>query len=60
MLFVDSRIYGLAVNPNEDQLYISDKWNRKIVVTDLVGNGRKTIIEFPGYPEALTVDLKRR
>ena len=63
MLSVDQYVFGLAVNPQEDKLYISDQGNRKIVVTRLNGSGNKTLIDgnsYTGKPRGLAVDLNRR
>ena len=63
VLSVDDRVYGLAVNPEEDKLYISDYGDRKIVVTRLNGSGNETLIDgksFTGKPHGLAVDLNRR
>ena len=58
MLSVDGQVYGLDLNQEEDQLYISDY--RKIVVTDLDGSRSKTLIVCTDRPRGLTVDLNRR
>ena len=63
MLSVDERVRGLAVNPEEDKLYISDYDNRKIVVTRLNGSGDETLIDgtsYTGRPIGVAVDLNRR
>ena len=61
MLSVAGVVYGLAVNPEEDKLYISDYGDKKIVVTSLNGNGEKTLINMSANtPRGLTVDLNRR
>ena len=60
MLSVDGLVLGLAVNPGEDQLYMSDAYDKKIVVTSLNGSGRRPLIDRPDKPFDLTVDLNRR
>ena len=60
VLSVGGLVYGLAVNPEEDQLYISEYNEGKIVVTDLGGNLRKTLINCTDSPKGVTVDLNTR
>ena len=63
MLSVDQYVFGLAVNPEEDKLYISDYDNNKIVVTRLNESGNKTLIDgksYTGKPQGLAVDFNRR
>ena len=60
LLSVDGRVYGLAVNPEDDQLYISDFNGKKIHVTSLDGNGGRTLVNCTGAPQGLAVDLNRR
>ncbi|KAK2168267.1 hypothetical protein NP493_1236g00014 [Ridgeia piscesae] len=56
----DEYVYGLAVNPEEDKLYISDFRGKKIVVTSLDGNGGRTLITCTGNPTGLVLDLCKR
>ena len=60
MLSVDGKVYGLAVNPEEDQLYISDVNDKTIHVTSLDGDGDRTLISCTSIPHGLAVDLNRR
>ena len=53
-------MFGLAVNPEEDKLYISDYRGRKIVVTSLDGSGGRTLINCSSHPEGLALDLNKR
>ena len=60
MLSVDGNVEGLAVNPEEDKLYISVYYDAKIYVTSLDGTGKRTFINCNGSPKGLAVDLNRR
>ena len=60
VLSLQGRALGLAVNPEEDQLYISLISENMIVVTSLDGSTRRTIINCTGAPQCLTVDLNKR
>ena len=61
MLSVATNVLAdLAVNPEEDKLYISEVSVRKIVVTSLDGSGVRTLINCSSKPYGLAVDLKRR
>ena len=60
MLSVDGFAWGHAVNPEENQLYIADFVDKKIVVTSLDGSGGRTLINCTGIPKGLAVDLNRR
>ena len=53
-------VFGLGVNPEEDKLYISDYFGRKIVVTSLDGSEGRTLINCTGYPTGLVLDLCKR
>jgi hypothetical protein len=56
----DGAVYGLGVNPEEDKLYISDFYGRRIVVTSLDGSGERTLITCTGKPTCLVLDLSKR
>ena len=58
----DGYVWGLAINPEENQLYISDRYGKTIVVTSLNGSGGRTLINCTdiGTPRGLAVDLNRR
>ena len=60
MVSADEYVYGLAVNPEEDKLYISDFRGKKIVVTSLDGSGGRTLINCTGNPTGLVLDLCKR
>ena len=53
-------VLGLAVNPEEDKLYISDNEGKKIVVTSLDGGGERTIINCTDKLGSLVLDLSKR
>jgi hypothetical protein len=56
----DEDVFGLAVNPGEDKLYISYYNGRRIVVTSLDGSGERTLITCAGKPTCLVLDLSKR
>ena len=60
MLSVGGVVYGIAVNAEEDKLYIADHTDGKIVETSLDGSVRRILINCTGVPWGLTVDLNRR
>ena len=49
----DKWVYGLAVDPEKDKLYITDYGSKKIVVTSLDGSGERTLLNCTGLPESL-------
>ena len=51
---------GLAVNPEEDKLYITIHYGRQIVVTSLDGREGKTLITCTGKPHGLVLYLGKR
>ena len=60
MVSADGYILGLAVNPEEDKLYISDHNGKKIVVTSLDGSGGRIFIKNTGQPHGFALDLSKR
>jgi len=59
-LYAASTVYGLAVDPNEEKVYISDYGNQKIVVTNLDGSESTTLKSPRGGPQSLVVDFNKR
>ena len=53
-------IYGLAVDPKEEKLYIADYATHKIVVTNLDGSEDKTLKTSTGGPLSLVVNFNAR
>ena len=53
-------LLGLAIDPVEDKLYISNACDEKIEVVRVNGIGKKTFITCAGFPCVLTMDLKER
>ena len=60
VLSADQWVYGLAVDPEKDTLYITDYEVGKIVATSLDGSENRTLINCTGKPEALVVDRIKR
>ena len=60
MFSEDKRVYGLAVDPEKDILYITDSDGGKIVVTSLDGSEERTLINCTDRPLGLVVDLIKR
>ena len=64
MLCTDRCVHGLAVNPEEDELYMLDINNHAnaIVVTSLNGSGDKLLYSYSPeeIPQGLAIDLNKR
>ena len=60
MLSADGYVFGLAVIPEEDKLYISDTIGKKIVVTRLDGSREITFINIKNVVQGLVVDRNNR
>ena len=60
MFSADKWVYGLAVDPNNDTLYITDYGGKKIVVTTLDGSEERTLIRCTSEPVGLVVDRIKR
>ena len=60
MFSADKWVYGLAVDPKKDTLYITDYGGEKIVVTSLDGSEERTLIHCTGKPVGLVVDRIKR
>ena len=60
MVYAAGFVAGLAVNPEEDKLYISDFHGREIVVNRLDGSEGRTLINCTSNPVGLVLDLSKR
>ncbi|KAK2153792.1 hypothetical protein NP493_2261g00013 [Ridgeia piscesae] len=60
MVSADKWVYGLAVDPEKDKLYITDYGSKKIVVTSLDGSGERTLLNCTDLPRGLVVDRIKR
>ena len=60
MFSADRFVFGLAVDPENDTLYITDYGREKIVATRLDGSEERTLINCTGSPEGLVVDRIKR
>ena len=62
VLYTDRCVHGLAVNPEEDELYMLDITAHAIVVTSLNGNGEKQLLRYSNDEDVqgLAIDLNKR
>ena len=53
-------VYGLAVDPAENKLYVSNFHYNKVEMFDLVASNTKTIANTTNPPRGLAADLQNR